>query len=90
MANTKSALKRVRQNNARALHNKTWRTRVKTERRRLQKAIDEGDAKGAQEIFGEFASAIDRAARRKMVHRNAAARLKSEMSLRVNAVAAAK
>jgi small subunit ribosomal protein S20 len=80
MANTRSAAKRARQTLSRALHNRS----VKTHLRRLQKQIR--SAPDANQIRAVIA-AIDKAAKRGIIHRNAADRRKARLN---KALAAAK
>jgi len=78
MPNLASAKKRLRQDAKKALRNKVAKTRVKTE---IKKALDGGDGKTA---FG----AIDRAAAKGIIHKNAAARKKSRLAKRLATAAA--
>jgi small subunit ribosomal protein S20 len=75
MANTRSAAKRVRQTLRRAVHNRS----VKTHLRRLQKQIRSAPDRSADEIRAAI-SAIDRAAKRGIIHRNAANRRKARLN----------
>ncbi|MFN2540560.1 MAG: 30S ribosomal protein S20 [Chthoniobacterales bacterium] len=75
MANTKSAAKRGRQSAARALHNRTVRTRLRT----LQKQA-RASAKPAAGQIHALISAIDKAAKRGTIHRNAANRRKTRLN----------
>jgi small subunit ribosomal protein S20 len=84
MANHKSALKRIRQSNARRLHNryyaKTARNAVKVLRATEQK--DE-----AQALYPKVCSMLDKLAKKNVIHRNKAANLKSKLAKHVNALA---
>lgn len=79
MPNLRSAKKRLRQDEKKRLRNSIVKTRVKTE---TKKALAGGDGKTA---FG----AIDRAAAKGVIHKNAAARRKSRLAKRLAASAAA-
>lgn len=79
MPNTPAAKKRLRQNVKKQLRNQVAKTRIKTETKR---ALAGGDAKAAF-------SAIDRAAAKGIIHKNAAARRKSRLAKKVAATAAA-
>jgi small subunit ribosomal protein S20 len=74
MANTKSATKRARQSMARSLHNRSVRTRLRTLQRRMRVA-----GKPAAEELRALISAIDKAAKRGIIHRNAANRRKARL-----------
>lgn len=75
MANTKSASKRSRQSIKRMQHNRSVRTRL----RNLQKRV-RGQASVDRKEISEFISALDKAAKRGMIHRNAARRRKARLN----------
>ena len=75
MANTKSAGKRARQMLRRSVHNRS----VKTHLRKLQKQIRSAPEHGADQIRAAI-SAIDKAAKRGVIHRNAANRRKARLN----------
>ena len=83
MANTKSALKRVRQTERRTERNKSDKSRIKTLRKKVDSALEGGKKDVAETAFREFASAVDRATKTNLYHKNAAARLKSNLSARL-------
>ena len=86
MANTRSAAKRARQTGARTLENKTVLSGIKTQQKKLNSAIAGGDKSKIEAELVVFASRIDKAAKRGVVHKNFAARRKS----RANHAAAVK
>lgn len=86
MANSRSALKRVRKTERQTLRNKTLKSRVKTYRKRVVTAIESGDAKAAQEALNQLASAADKAGRNRVIHPNTASRLKSLYTKRIAAL----
>jgi len=61
-------------------------SQLKTQVRKLRSIIAKGDAKEAAATLAETVSAIDRAAKKGVVHDNAAARYKSRLTRRVNAL----
>jgi small subunit ribosomal protein S20 len=75
MANTKSAAKRARQTLRRAVHNRS----VKTHLRRLQKQIRSAPERSSDQIRAAI-SAIDKAAKRGIIHRNVANRRKARLN----------
>ena len=75
MANTKSAGKRARQTLKRGAHNRS----VKTHLRRLQKQIRSAPERTADQIRAAI-SAIDKAAKNGVIHRNAANRRKARLN----------
>lgn len=88
MANSKSALKRVRQNTRRTDRNKTLRTKVKSLRKRSVEAAQAGKTDEAQATLKELASAVDRAEKKGIFHKNKAANLKSKTVKAVKAASA--
>jgi small subunit ribosomal protein S20 len=81
MANTKSAAKRARQTQRRALRNRQVLSRTRTLSKRA------GDASAQAADITALISAIDKAAKRGIIHRNAAVRRKARLA-RVRATAA--
>ena len=88
MANSKSALKRVRQIKRRTDRNKTLRTKVKSLRKRTLEAAQAGKTEEAQAILKELSSAVDRAQKKGIFHKNKAANLKSRSVRAVKAASA--
>jgi len=78
MANSKSALKRVRQTETRTARNKSLTSRMKTLRKKTLAAAEAGDTDTAKKTFSEFSSAVDICAKKKIIHKNKAANLKSK------------
>jgi len=83
VAHSKSALKRWRQNEAHRARNKTVRTAARTAVRGARTAIATPDGDAAAAIR-EASSILDRAAKRNVIHRNAASRHKSRMMRQAN------
>ena len=73
MANTKSAAKRSRQNQHRALRNRQVLSRIRTLSKRA------GNANAQADDITALISAIDKAAKRGIIHRNAAVRRKARL-----------
>jgi small subunit ribosomal protein S20 len=82
MANTRSAAKRARQKLKRTLRNRSVVTRLRS----MQKAVRSTEAASADQIRS-LLSAIDKAAKRGIIHENAANRRKARLN---KALAAAK
>ena len=80
MANTASALKRVRSNNRKRIYNKVTRNRTRTAVRVAREATPE-EAKAATLAA---ISALDRAAQKGVIHSNNAARRKSRLMKKLN------
>lgn len=79
MANSAQARKRVRQNIRRAEDNKPYRTRAARALREARAAIRAG-ADDAPALVREAQSALDRAARRNIIHPNNASRRKGRLA----------
>ena len=88
MANIKSAIKRARQNVKRRKHNSSARSMYRTYIKNVLKAIDTGDKAVAQAAFLKAQSIVDKAAGKKLMHKNKASRIKSRLNARVKAMAA--
>ena len=84
MANTKSASKRARQTTARSLRNRSVLTRL----RKMQKGVSSAGAKPQAKDVQAMISAIDKAAKRGIIHRNAANRRKARLNRSLAAPAA--
>jgi small subunit ribosomal protein S20 len=89
MPHSASAKKRHRQNLRNRDRNRARKSAIKTEIRKLLSAVSGGDMTVAREQFRKVASEADRAASRKTIHRNKAARIKSRLSARIKAAATA-
>lgn len=83
MANTKQARKRVRQNEERRLRNKHHKSRMRTAIKRVEKAVESGDRKAAEEALQPAVSVIDKVAGKGAIHRNTAARTISRLNRKV-------
>lgn len=80
MANIKQQRKRVRIQVRQRAENLRYRSTIKTLTRRLQAAVAEGDAERVSHEHRELVKMIDRAASKGALHRNTAARKKSQAS----------
>lgn len=85
MANTPQARKRTRQTERRTERNKPFRTRAAHAVRSARTAIMRGDAE-AGDLVRAAQSALDRAARRNIIHPNAAARRKGRLAAQLKAL----
>ena len=81
MASTKSAKKRIRQAKKRTLINDRYREGIKKLKKQIRKAIEKKEpVKKIKELLKEFYSIVDKAAKRHVIHKNKAARLKSRIT----------
>ncbi len=87
VANIKSQIKRNRQNETRRLRNKTVRSELKTRTKTALRAAEDGGDNSA-EALRLAVKRIDKAAAKGVIHKNAAARRKSRLVARFNALSA--
>ena len=87
MANTYSALKRVRETERRTEFNRKNKSRLRHQIRAMRRALTEKDAAKAGALLPETFSLIDRAAKTGIIKKNTAARYKSNLHKRVKALA---
>lgn len=85
MPNTKSAKKRHRQSLDRRARNRAAKSTLKTLIKKVRGALETGDVAPAQESFKVAVKKLDQAASRGIIHRNAAARVKSRLSAAIKA-----
>jgi small subunit ribosomal protein S20 len=89
MANTVSALKRVRITGRRTEINRFRKTRLRHTLRAVRRLIVAKDAAAAQAAMPKTFSMVDRAAKWGIIKKNTAARYKSRLTLRVRKMTAA-
>lgn len=89
MPNTPSAAKRARQSERRRQRNQAIKSATRTAVRKAREALESGDVQQAISRLQDAASALDRAARKGIIHPNQAARRKSRLARRLNALQAA-
>jgi len=80
MANTKSALKAARKSERQTIRNKGVKTRLKTLHKKFSAASESGDADAIKVAGPAYASAMARATKSGLIHRNAASRATSRVS----------
>jgi small subunit ribosomal protein S20 len=86
MANHFSALKRARQTERRTQRNRSNASRLRTALRDMREALAKGDKAAAEQVFRTTASALDKAIQKSVLHENTAARYKSRLNARLNAL----
>lgn len=87
MASHKSALKRIKQTRNRTEINRAHRTRLRHQIRKLRIAIESKDKAAAQNLLKPTLALIDHSIHKGVLHRNAAARYKSRLTVGVSALA---
>ncbi|MDF2451132.1 MAG: ribosomal protein [Bacteroidota bacterium] len=84
MANHKSAIKRIRSNDAKRLQNRYY---AKTTRNAVKKLRETGTKKEAAALLPKVVAMLDKLAKKSVIHKNKASNLKSKLTKRVNAIA---
>ena len=84
MANTKSAIKRIRSSEKRRLRNRRFRTQARTYIKRARAQIEAGQLEEARKTVALAIRALDKAAEKGIIHKNNAARRKSRLMRRLN------
>lgn len=87
MANIKSAKKRILVNKTKADRNKAIKSSVKTAVKKVYAAIDANDKEAARTALTAATSALDKAAKKGVYHKNTSARKVSRLTLAVNKMA---
>ena len=83
MANHKSAEKRVRQNAKRNEINRSYRSKLRTQIKKLRAAVASSDKSLSGELLNPTVSVIDKAVNKGLIHKNTAARYKSRLTKHV-------
>ncbi len=81
---TPSAKKRMRQNEKRRLRNAAFKSRLRTHRKKLLRAIGDERKEDSQELLRAIASLYDKGVKKGIYRANTAAREKSRLSRKVN------
>ena len=79
MPNTRSAAKRLRQNKVRTANNRSIKSAMKTQMKKVIALAEAGDIEKAETEYRTAAKKIDRAGAKQVIHKNAAARQKSRL-----------
>ena len=90
MAHSLSAKKRVRQNEKRRARNRARKADIRGEVKTFTAALTAGDVTKAEQELNKVVVLLDRTAAKKTIHKNAAARKRSRLTKRLNALKAAK
>ena len=86
MANIKSQIKRNRQNEKRRIRNRHVSGRARTSVKKARLLLDSGDVETSRQATLDAISALDKAAEKGVIHKNNAARRKSRLMKRLNAL----
>jgi small subunit ribosomal protein S20 len=80
MPHTHSAKKRLRQNIKRRAHNRALKKGIKLQIKKFLAAVKEGGPDQARQEYNLAAKKLDKAAARRVIHPNTAARKKSQLA----------
>ena len=84
MANHKSSIKRIRQEEKRRLHNRYYAKTMRNAVKKLRAVTDKNEAIA---LFPNVQKILDKLAKRNIIHKNKAANLKSKLAVYVNKLA---
>jgi small subunit ribosomal protein S20 len=84
MPHTNSAKKRARQYEKRRLYNRAYKKDIKEQLKTVATAVAEGNAEQVTAEFKKAVKTLDKAAARRVIHRNKAARKKSQLARLLN------
>lgn len=87
MPNIKSAKKRVKVIESKTLYNKMFKSQLRTIIKKYNAAVESGDKAAATEAYKLAVKKIDQAAARGILHKNNAARRKSQFTAKLNGMA---
>jgi small subunit ribosomal protein S20 len=83
VAQLKSAKKSIRKDELARMSNRSWKSRIKTARRKLESAIEGSKTDTINDLFREYESVVDRAVSKGVLHKNTASRKKTIMAQRM-------
>jgi small subunit ribosomal protein S20 len=83
MPNIKSAIKRVKTNDARSTHNATIKSAMRTALKKAEAAVVNGE-ENAKELVSVAVKHLDKAAQKGLIHKNAANRHKARLMTKAN------
>jgi small subunit ribosomal protein S20 len=83
LANTKSAIKRIKQNRKRHLRNRYYHGQARAYIRKARAAFEDENLEEARAATMSAVSALDKAAQKGVIHKNNAARRKSRLVRRL-------
>lgn len=86
MPNLQSAKKALRQNKRRKALNLVYKKKMKDPIKKFKKLISEKKTEEARKLLPEIYKALDKAAKRGVIKKNNAARIKSRLAKRMNKI----
>jgi small subunit ribosomal protein S20 len=85
LAHSRSAEKRIRQNEKHRLRNHSDLSRLRTNIKKLRKTVEDKDAQKARELLPSTTALIDRMVKKGVIHGNTGSRYKSRLAKLVTA-----
>lgn len=86
MANTRSAIKRIKIAERNRRRNVAIKSSIKTAIKKFEKILASGNMEEARVAFRNAISALDKGVSKGVIHRNKAARKKSRLASKINAI----
>lgn len=83
MPNIKSAKKRVLVTKKKTLINQMHKTALKTAIKKFEAAVENADKDNVQALFNDAVKKLDKGVKQGILHKNAAARKKSQLALKL-------
>lgn len=83
MAVHRSVIKRARQSEKARLRNRMWKSRIKSAKINLEKAIVNNEIDSLDNLYRKYVSLVDKAASKRIIHRNNASRKKTRIAQRI-------
>ena len=87
MANIKSAKKRIKVTQTKTLNNRMVKSALKTAIKKFEVAVEAKNSEEAKTLYTSVVKSLDMAASKGVVHKNMAARKKSRLATKLNAMA---
>jgi small subunit ribosomal protein S20 len=86
MANIKSAIKRAKTNEKRRMHRAAQKSAIRTAIKKFLAAVEAKDKEQAAVLLREASRKLDKGVTKGLLHKNAAARKKSRLAQKFNAL----
>lgn len=86
MPNIKSSIRSVKTDAERRAKNSAVKSQIRTATRKTVEAVQTGSVEDAKQALVQATSVIDKAASKGVLHKNTAARKKSNLAAKVNAL----
>jgi len=86
VANLKSSKKRIRSNEKKRVRNLFVRSTIKTEIKKVEQAIVQGDFNLAKKMLSEASSVLDSASTKGIIKKNTGSRKKARLAKKINAL----